>query len=130
MSTVTTGNLNPENNTGYTDSYVQKIAKTCHEVNRVYCLGHGDSSQPLWKDAPEWQKDSAISGVVYYLQNPYSKPEDIHNNWLKVKKEDGWVYGEVKDPENKTHPCIVPYEELDLFQKVKDTLFLSVVRSF
>ena len=40
------------------------IAKVCHEVNRAYCMSQGDGSQPRWEDAPDWQKQSAISGVT------------------------------------------------------------------
>ena len=109
---------------------VEQIAKTCHEVNRAYCQSIGDNSQPKWDDAPQWQKESAISGVSFHLKNPDSKPEDSHNNWLKDKEADGWAYGEVKDPEKKTHPCMVPYDQLPKDQQVKDLLFLTVVRSF
>jgi hypothetical protein len=48
---------------------------------------------------------------------------------LEDKKKDGWVYGEVKDAEAKTHPCIVPFEELPEFQKKKDALFCAIVDS-
>jgi len=51
------------------------------------------------------------------------------NAWLEDKKKDGWVYGEVKDAEAKTHPCIVPFEELPEFQKKKDALFCAIVDS-
>ena len=61
----------------------EQIAKTRHEVNRAYCQSIGDNSQPEWKDAPEWQKKSAITGVEYHLANPASKPEDSHNSWLR-----------------------------------------------
>ena len=109
---------------------IEQIAKTCHEVNRAYCKSIGDDSQPQWKDAPEWQKQSAISGVSYHMKNPDSKPEDSHNNWLKDKEADGWQYGLVKDPEKKEHPCFVPYDQLPAEQQTKDALFIAVVRSF
>jgi hypothetical protein len=109
---------------------VEQIAKTAHEVNRAYCLCIGDNSQPSWEDAPDWQKDSARNGVKFHLENPNSKPEDSHNSWLEEKKKDGWKYGLVKDLERKEHPCFIPYEELPQEQKVKDYLFIGVVRSF
>lgn len=109
---------------------INQIAKTCHEVNRAYCKSIGDNSQPKWEDAPDWQKDSAIKGVKYHLENPDSEPCDSHNSWLAEKIENGWVYGPVKDPEEKEHPCMVPYDELPKEQQAKDLLFLSVVRSF
>ncbi len=105
------------------------IAKVCHETNRAYCQTIGDNTQPTWEDAPKWQKQSAINGVKYHLENPNSKPEDSHNSWLKEKEQTGWKYGKVKDPEKKEHPCFVPYEQLPEEQKAKDKLFISIIRS-
>jgi hypothetical protein len=39
----------------------------------------------------------------------------------------GWHYGEVKDAEAKTHPCMVAYEELPFEQRVKDHVFRAIV---
>jgi hypothetical protein len=39
------------------------------------------------------------------------------------------VYGETKDPVKKTHPWMIPYDELPQIQKTKDKLFLAVVKS-
>lgn len=109
---------------------IEQIAKTCHEVNKAFCVGHGDNSQPSWEDAPEWQKQSAINGVQYHIDHPDSKPEDSHNSWLAEKEKDGWKYGPVKNPETKEHPCFVPYDQLPVEQQAKDALFITVVRSF
>lgn len=109
---------------------ISQIAKICHETNRAYCETIGDYSQPKWEDAAEWQRESARNGVNYHLENTLAKPEDSHNNWMKLKIEEGWVYGEEKNPEAKTHPCIVPYSELPDSQKIKDSLFIGVVNSF
>ena len=109
---------------------IEQIAKTCHEVNRVFCESIEDFSQAAWNNAPQWQKESAINGVNFLLENTNSKPCDIHNNWMKEKLEDGWKFGEVKNPETKEHPCIVDYEKLPKNQQTKDYLFSAVVRSF
>jgi hypothetical protein len=108
---------------------IEQIARVCHEVNRAYCAAIGDLSQAAWEDAPEWQRRSAINGVQFHLENPDSKPEDSHVNWSREKIADGWVYGPVKDAEKKTHPCLVAYDQLPLEQRVKDSLFISVVRA-
>jgi hypothetical protein len=112
------------------DERVLQIAKTCHEVNRAWCLQNGDESQPKWEDAPVWQRESAIKGVEYHLTNPKSTPADSHNSWMKEKTDNGWVWGEEKDEKAKTHPCIVSYDNLSEVDRFKDTLFLTVVRSF
>lgn len=103
------------------------IARVAHEANKAYCESIGDNSQVSWGVAPQWQRDSAIAGVQAHLDNPDMTPEQSHESWLAVKEADGWVYGEVKDADNKTHPCCVPYGELPSKQQVKDKLFSSIV---
>lgn len=105
---------------------IELIAKLCHNVNKAYCESIGDNSQLSWENAEKWQKDSAINGVKFHLENN-TTPKDSHDNWLKEKLKDGWVYGEVKCVESKTHPCIVEYDELPTQQKTKDYLFKSIV---
>jgi len=37
---------------------------------------------------------------------------NTHENWALQRIEDGWQYGEVRDDRTKSHPNLVPYEEL------------------
>jgi len=106
-----------------------EIAKVCHEVNRAYCRSHDDNSHVSWELSPEWQRTSAISGVQAHLMNRDLTPADSHLLWLKTKEEQGWIYGEVKDAEAKTHPCMLPYDDLPPGQKLKDYLFSAVVEA-
>jgi len=107
----------------------EQIAQVAHEINRAYCASLGDASQPVWADAPEWQKASALAGVDMHLKNPDATPEQSHESWLAQKAADGWTFGEVKDAEKKQHPCFRPYDELPPEQKAKDYLFRATVHS-
>lgn len=112
------------------------IAVITHEANRAYCLALGDDSQPHWDDAPQWQKDSAIAGVTYFFEHfnskngVYPEPAEMHDSWLVQKTKDGWTYGEVKDADKKTHPCMLPYSQLPEEQRQKDVLFQSICLAF
>ena len=106
---------------------IEDIAEVCHEVNRNYCASLGDNSQPEWANAPDWAVESAISGVKFHIANPDAGPEHSHEEWLKGKTEDGWVYGKIKDAEKKEHPCFVAYEHLPADQQAKDYIFQGVV---
>jgi hypothetical protein len=110
---------------------ISTIAQTCHEANRAYCKAIGDDSQLAWQEAPEWQRKSAIAGVNFILENPDAPPSASHESWLAQKQADGWVYGEVKDPEAKppTHPAFLPYDQLPTEQKAKDYIFGAVART-
>lgn len=107
-----------------------KIAKICHDANRSYCQTIGDFTQKNWENAPDWQKESAIKGVQFIIDNPQSTPAASHESWLKEKEATGWKYGPVKDEVKKEHPCFVPYDQLPENQKAKDALFSSIVRAF
>lgn len=107
----------------------KEIAQIAHELNMAYCQAIGDNSQTSWDDAPDWQKDSAINGVVFHIENPEATPSSSHDSWMKQKTEEGWKYGEVKNPEKKEHPCYLPYEQLPNEQKAKDYIFRQVVHS-
>jgi hypothetical protein len=108
---------------------VQEIAQVAHEVNKAYCEAMGDNTQTSWADAPAWQKESAVLGVMFHVENPNAGPHASHNSWMKQKIDTGWVYGEVKDADKKEHPCIVPFEDLPMQQQFKDYLFRQVVHS-
>lgn len=108
---------------------IEQTAKICHEVNRALCAAAGDDSQPSWENAPDWMKQSVITGIKYALDNPDATPEQQHEAWAKHKTEQGWVYGEVKDADKKTHPCLKPYAELSFQDKVKDHTFRAIVFS-
>ena len=107
----------------------KEIARLCHEVNRALCEASGDMSQKPWNEAEDWQRQSAIDGVSFAKDHPESTPEDQHVAWMKQKIIDGWVYGETKDAETKTHPCLVPYSDLPFAQRIKDYAFSAIVRT-
>lgn len=108
---------------------VEQIARVCHEANRAYCLALGDDSQPTWDDAPEWQRTSAINGVRFHLDNPTAGPSASHESWYDEKVAAGWIYGPVKDPAKREHPCMVPFHELPAEQRLKDSLFVAVAQA-
>lgn len=106
---------------------IEQIARIAHEANASLCNSIGDHSQTSWDEAPDWQRTSAINGVRFHLNQPDASASASHENWLKEKLDAGWVYGDVKDAEAMTHPCIVPFSYLPPEQQAKDHLFKSIV---
>lgn len=111
----------------FTTVQLEACARAAHEANRAYCIAIGDTSQPSWDDAPDWQKSSALQGVAGALGG--ATPEQSHESWLAEKVATGWTYGRRKDPSLKTHPCMVAYAELPPEQRAKDGIFIAVVRA-
>jgi hypothetical protein len=104
-----------------------QIAKICHETNRAYCAAFGDLSHKPWENTPAEIQASVLDGVAMKRDNPEVTPRQSHENWLRFKEKQGWIYGPVKDLERKTHPCFLPYDELPLSDRVKDELFTAIV---
>ena len=111
-----------------TSKIVEACARASHEANRAYCLAMGDTSLLPWEESPSWQRESVIDGVKKALSDPLLTSAQSHENWLAYKRREAWVYGPVKVAERKTHPCLLPYDELPPAQRAKDAIFLGVVR--
>ena len=102
---------------------------------------------PDWWEIPTEQKEDVQAGVeiiVEQLENKnYSAyelignsqtilkelAESAHKSWMQRKINLGWTYGPLLDEELKTHPCLVPYNEISAFDKLKDEVFINTVLS-
>ena len=107
---------------------IERIAHVCHEANRALQVTGGEEPSPHFFDAPEWQVQSAYEGVSAAFEG--ATPEQLHESWCAAKVRDGWIYGDVKDAEARTHPCLVAYDQLPADQRLKDHEFQAVVHAF
>ena len=46
--------------------------------------------------------------------------KQVHEIWAAGRTKEGWVYGETRNDELKTTPCLVPYEDLPDSEKQYD----------
>lgn len=46
--------------------------------------------------------------------------KNVHDVWARSRISEGWSYGPERDDVVKTHPCLVPYEELPESEKDYD----------
>ena len=46
--------------------------------------------------------------------------KNVHEVWAETRISQGWTYGEQRDDGRKTHPCLIPYEELPEEEKEYD----------
>lgn len=46
--------------------------------------------------------------------------KNVHEVWAETRIKQGWTFGEQRNDELKTHPCLVPYEELPEEEKEYD----------
>ena len=48
--------------------------------------------------------------------------KNAHEVWAKGRMAEGWTYGEVKNSDTKTTPCMLPYEDLPDSEKEYDRM--------
>lgn len=106
---------------------VEFIARARHLAWCCYQMG---CSQPYNFEPTEDQLDSLMNGVRFGLKNPNSTPKENHDNWMKCKINQGWMYGKEKDLEKKTHYDLVPFEELTKIEKDKDIMDCEMNKHF
>lgn len=107
---------------------IDEVARVVHEALTAIQVIHGDPvPSPHWDDATQDTRDSCLEGVRDAMSA--STPEELHDDWCAHLRRRGWVYGEVKDASAKTHPCLVPFDELDPYQRVKSRVFVAIVQA-
>lgn len=106
------------------------IAKLCHENNREFCsVVCGEHGSPSWEDAPPEIRQSVYEGVVNVVRNPDITPKESHQAWMDYKLAEGWTFGNRKDFAEKTHPNLIPFEQLHVNERFKDHLFLTTCKT-
>lgn len=62
--------------------------------------------------------DVVLTDDVLELSELIAK--NTHEVWSAGRIRDGWTYGEARNDAEKTHPCLIPYEELSESEKEYD----------
>lgn len=108
---------------------VETVAQMCHVANVVYsnaCTGLM-MQQKSWDELGIGEKKGRIEAIRKISSGEIMAPRQNHDAWMKARRAEGWVYGVTKDEDNKTHPCLVDYDELPEEQRVKDDIFFSII---
>src|SRR6266700_2352439 len=96
----------------------EQIAEVCHVANMtVQKLLHDECPSLSWDDEDEFIKKTSVGEVQMILAG--RNPEDTHNEWCERLFDQGYICGLVKSREMKTHPCLVPFNDLPVEQKRK-----------
>ena len=69
---------------------------------------------------PEPLDTGAVEVPQEMLEVTEKIAENVHDTWAAGRIAAGWTYGEKRDDEKKTTPCLVPYGELSEEEKAYD----------
>ncbi len=99
-----------------------------YEAARLAAIAAGAPIVPgPWMDREE---DFRVQfrGVITRQCGPERKtsPEELHDDWWEAYRALGWVFGETRDPAKKTHPDMVPYDQLGQLERDKDEVFVAL----
>ena len=72
----------------------------------------------MYKPQPIDTSDVKLLIELEVLVEEMSK--NVHEVWAETRINQGWTYGEQRDDDLKTHPCLVPYEQLPESEKEYD----------
>ena len=67
---------------------------------------------------PAQTDDIVLSEELNSLVEAMAK--NVHDVWAESRISQGWTYGPERNDALKTHPCLVPYEDLPEVEKAYD----------
>ena len=107
----------------YTDEQIAQVIHAAnHELQRFQC--DPAPSHP-WNYESDEIRRNVIAGVRSARDGV--SPRDNHELWVKDKAAHGWKWGPEKNAVKKTHPCMVPYDDLPSEQQDKNRMFVAIV---
>lgn len=72
----------------------------------------------MYKPQPINTSDVKLSEELILLTEKIA--ENAHDSWALKRISEGWTYGEKRDDDKKTTPCLLPYNELPESEKEYD----------
>jgi hypothetical protein len=104
------------------------LAKILHAATSV--LPRDDGSLVVaWDHLSLESQELAVKAIEHIFENDLQTPEEFHNLWMEGKIDTGWTYGKFS-LENKTHPAILPYNELSDTEKLKDIIWIALTKTW
>jgi hypothetical protein len=88
----------------------------------------GDNAPRAWEHASKEKRAGYILAVQGVIDHPDISPEKQHMEWCDSMYAKGWTYGHELSEGNRVHPNLLKYQDLPQEQRIKDWVFLSVVK--
>ena len=94
-----------------------------------------DGEQPSspWSEKTDEQKLASAETIRHYAEDGgygLMSAEEIHNEWIKKKQAEGWIYGPEFNFEAKTDPSMTVHWDLPYNEAIRDdlyTIFITIM---
>lgn len=106
---------------------LERRAWFVYEAGRLQAIAVGALVPEPWSDREPTFRDQFLEVIEMMCgSNRQSSPEELHDDWVKAYAAMGWVYGPQRDPERKTHPDLLPFNQLEPRERDKDAVFVAL----
>lgn len=109
---------------------IEHLARIIHETHRAYCYTLGDKTPLPWDSTPEDIQNTIRRMIAIVVEDPSMDAEKFHRSWMEDKLKAGWTHGFTRDAVRKTHPRLLPFDQLEESERKKDEAFVTLVRLF
>lgn len=67
-------------------------------------------------------------GIMDHMCGPdrFRSAEEAHDSWVRDYQLMGYTYGAVRDHDAKTHPDMVPFDQLGWKERIKDAVWIAL----
>lgn len=110
------------------ETLTERRAKFVYEGARLAAKASNAPIVPVtWEQREDPFKEQFCKVIERQCGKQRSKsPEELHGSWMQSYFAMGWIYREKYSREEKTHPDLVPYAELNQLERDKDAVFIAL----
>ena len=114
--------------TSYQPSVTRRRAQFVYDAARFAAIAARAPVIPLPWEERELDFRAQFLEVIRRQCGPYRKTDAaaLHEDWVQAYLKNGWQYGPVYDRDKRTHPDIVPYDQLGGLERDKDDVFIAL----
>lgn len=105
------------------------IAIVCYEAVKAF-LEQNQTYLSSWELSNKEDRESLLDYIEFVFKtNQSSRNSGLHDFWFNNMKEVGWKVGPLNF-EEKTHPFLIPFDQLPEIERQKDALIIGIIDSF
>lgn len=105
------------------------LAEMIHGVTRHIPRPDGSRS-PEWYNLSVADKMRSVDAIHQIMRSEPLTAKRGHELWMELKVRDGWTYAPWYSESDKFHPCIMPFCDLPVSERLKDETWVLLTELF